>query len=73
MKVPFIVAIAFAGLLTSRSAAQQQHPPRWNNLEVLAEHRELPRATAFPFPDETSASDGAKVAGYYRSPFFQLL
>jgi len=65
------LAFALVGALVAESSGEQL--PRWNNLDVLSENREPPRATAFPFADQATAIEGAKVAGYYGSPFFKLL
>ncbi len=42
--------------------------PVWNNLSVLHQNREEPRAFAFPFDDRASALAGATPAGYLGSP-----
>lgn len=47
--------------------------PPWNDLSVIHENREEPRAFAFPFNDRSAAIKGAEVAGYLTSPNLRLL
>jgi len=50
------------------STNPQTHAPVWNDLGVLHQNREAPRAFAFPFDTRDSAIAGAGPAGYLDSP-----
>jgi beta-galactosidase len=64
-----------AALLVGAAAfpAAASDTPAWNDLSVIHEMREEPRAFAFPFDDRASAIAGAGPAGYLNSPNVRLL
>ncbi len=65
--------VLVATMISAAAVGAQQELPRWNNLSVLEVNREPARATAYPFPDVDSAVEYAGPAGYYESPYVELL
>ncbi len=68
----------FAALVPASPAAAMQGTqggavPAWNDLSVIEQGREEPRAFAFPFNGRAGAIAGSGAAGYYDSPNIRLL
>ncbi|MEO0515339.1 MAG: glycoside hydrolase family 2 TIM barrel-domain containing protein, partial [Planctomycetota bacterium] len=67
-----IAALPFTAFAQADSQANTGSPP-WNDLNVIHQNREAPRAFAFPFNDAQSALAGARPARYYDSPNVESL
>ncbi len=65
-----VAAPMFASAL---AGAQSDEKPVWNDLSVIQQGREAPRAFAFPFDDRAGAIRGAGAGGHYESPNVRLL